>query len=69
MGMDFVIFFLCLASAMVLTILLLNHAMRKHDVNQMRDLVSGKAIAQSGPVSPRCWSNPTSPPAASASRA
>ena len=48
MNMNLVIFFLCLASAMVLTILLLNRAMRKRDVSQMRDLVSGKAIARKG---------------------
>ena len=50
--MNFVIFFLCLASAMVLTILLLNRAMRKRDVSQMRDLVSGKAIARKGAGEP-----------------
>ncbi len=52
MSMDLVIFFLCLASAMVLTILLLNRAMRKRDVSQMRDLVSGKVIARKGAGEP-----------------
>ena len=46
--MDFVILFLCLAAAMVLTIVLLTRAMRKRDVDQMRDLVSGKTIQQQG---------------------
>ena len=50
--MNFLIFFLCLAAAMVLTIVLLYRTMRKRDVDQMRDLVSGTAVAPKGASSP-----------------
>ena len=43
------IFFLFLAGVMVFTIVIANNVMRKRDVDQMKDLVSGKtAVSVSG---------------------
>ena len=50
--MDFMIFFLFLASAMVVTVVVLYRTMRKRDVDQMRDLASGKVIPQKGATEP-----------------
>ena len=44
--MQFIVFFLILSLAVVFTIVLANNVMRKRDVDQMRDLVSGKDPAQ-----------------------
>ena len=42
----FVIFFVLLVSVMVITIVISNNVMRKRDIDQMKNLVSGKAIGQ-----------------------
>ncbi len=42
----FVIFFVLLVSVMVITILVSNNVMRKRDIDQMKNLVSGRAIGQ-----------------------
>ena len=44
--MQFIVFFLILSLAVVFTIVLANNVMRKRDVDQMIDLVSGKDPAQ-----------------------
>ena len=43
--MNFVILFLCLTFATVLTAVILYRVMRRRDVDQMRDLVSGKVVS------------------------
>ena len=40
--MEFLVFFLILSVTVVVTIVIANNVMRKRDVDQMRDLVSGK---------------------------
>jgi tight adherence protein B len=42
----FIIFFLLLVSVMVITIVISNNVMRKRDIDQMKNLVSGRAIGQ-----------------------
>ena len=48
---DLLIFFLFLAGVMVFTIVIANNVMRKRDVDQMKDLVSGKTAGTVGGAS------------------
>ncbi len=42
----FIIFFILLVSVMVITIVVSNNVMRKRDIDQMKNLVSGRAMGQ-----------------------